>query len=140
MTKLAPLGSPPRFELRRVERPTFLVRFEYDGIERNYNLAADEATFDPQRREQVKSFFSELAAYRWLARRMIFVRRDRFQREPFHLSAKADAENCTLCHITSTYDGEVTGFCRYHESRSFRRLEARLARWLRWRDRRRAGT
>jgi hypothetical protein len=52
---LSPVGSPPRFALRRVVRPTFRVEFEYDG--ETYDGGEDGLV--PERRVAKRTFFSE---------------------------------------------------------------------------------
>jgi hypothetical protein len=136
VTELAPLGSPPRFALRRVMRPTFRVEFEYDGD--GYDGARDRIVSRSSRNVARRTFFSEAAAYRWLARRMIFARRDTY--------GDTRETKCSLCESQPVDDGPLLREddydpgpqCRYHAEHRFRRLETRLARWLRWRDRRRA--
>ena len=129
---LSPIGSPPRFTLRRVLRPTFRVEFEYDGDAWDGEKIAARSS----RNVMSRTFFSESAAYRWLARRMIFARRDTF--------GDTRVTKCSLCESQPVEDGPVLREddydpgpqCRYHAEHRFRRLESRLARWLRWRDRR----
>jgi hypothetical protein len=117
------LGEPPRFALARVVRPTFYVEFEYDGIAHDFEPETNSHIEEPARRVQKRSFFSKAAAYKWLARRMIFLRRDKW-------CGRYDASD------PDPEDGSCR--CKYHHDASFRRLEARIARWLMWRDSRRA--
>lgn len=127
------LGDPPRFTLERIVRPTFKVRWEYDGYRHDYDLCADEATVEPCRKVKVETFFSERAAYAWLARRMIFARRDKFE-----ILDASGGKSCALCEQAPRRYAEDPPQCRYHDTEPFQRLTERLARWLRWRDRRRA--
>lgn len=126
------LGSPPRFTLTRVPRVTFVVRWEYDGHRIQYDPSTDTTEEIPERREQVKSFYSKSAAYKWLARRMIFKRRDKFATGPKGNDGRASCELCGPSIDRET--GEPIGLCRYHETQDFQRLVSRLARWLSWRD------
>lgn len=130
------LGSAPVFSLRRVERPTFRVEFEYDGFESFWSEGDGENRI-PRRKAQKRTFFSEAAAYRWLARRMVFVRRDKLCTGP--IPEEGGYPSCTWCQPRGSDDsGHIHGLCRYHDSDSFRRLTDRVARWLRWRDSKRA--
>lgn len=132
---LCPLGSPPRFALRRVVRPTFRVEFEYDGD--GYDFEEGGVVARSSRNVMRRTFFSEAAAYRWLARRAIFAKRDTY--------GDTRVTKCSLCESQPVDDGPLLREddydpgpqCRYHAEHRFRRLEQRLARWLRWRDRRR---
>lgn len=137
------LGSPPRFTIERIVRPTFKVRWEYDGVRQHYDPGDGSGpALTPERREKVRSFYSEPAAYAWLARRMIFHRRDGYRLDTSVHDTK-DERSCGLCATRPfgrygwDYGGEIgPKQCRYHADQPFRRLASRLARWLRWRDRR----
>lgn len=137
------VGDPPRFELVRRVRPTFRVAFEYDGTRTGDE--SDGFASEPVRRVVKRTFLSRVSAYRWLARRMIFARRDRYATGPVPAGEKYPP--CSLCETSPAPDRYASHWesyeppgCKYHQDTSFRRLEARLSRWLMWRDSRRAGT
>jgi hypothetical protein len=122
------------FRIVRLVRPTFRVAFEYDGTESQWSKDGDE-TKSPRRRVQKRTFLSEVAAYRWLARRMIFARRDRLCIGPVPEDEPGALPSCVWCKPRGFDDsGKYHGLCKYHDDDSFRRLEARLSSWLRWRD------
>jgi hypothetical protein len=133
------LGDPPIGGVTRRERPVFRVRFETDGIGLDFDDDGG-STPVPRRKAVAKTFFSEHAAYRWLARRMIFRHRDRFATSAW--TPENTSPSCRLCATASGRplgDGySEPGECRYHDADQWQRLVDRLARWLRWRDQRRA--
>lgn len=110
----------------RITRPTF-------RIERKLDYWHGEPCGDFPHR-QVRTFMTEWAAYLCAARWRIFERRD-------EVCGPTD-KPCSLCDVAPAdsfeSDGSrITNYCRYH-GENFKRLERRLARWLRWRDRREA--
>lgn len=131
---LAALGKPPCFTVERRQRTTFVVAWEYDGTSVHYDFETDATDYAPERKRKVRTFFSESAAYKWLARRMIFARRDEFATVP--PANDKGYLRCSLCiEADRGCPPDEPGFCRYHDDESFLLLTARLARWLRWRDR-----
>lgn len=128
MSSVAPkgaLGDPPRFDLR-VEhgRAIYVIEWERDWL-RPYGIDGEE----PARVASRKVYLSRRGAYEALARKMIFAKRDGFE---------TATTECSLCAAEPQYRPDDPRFCRYHDSETFQRLTRRLARWLMWRDRRRA--
>jgi hypothetical protein len=138
---LLPLGSLPRFTIERKMRPVYVVRWEYDGhrIEGRTEYGPDGCVYEvdtwlePTRREQVKTYFSKHAAYLWIARRMVFARRDQYAADPPALG-NVSGRGCLLCRAMPAGAPDNEPLCRYHDDEGFRRLVNRLARWLKWRD------
>jgi hypothetical protein len=122
---MRPLGNvddPVRVSLRALVRTTYRVEWEYDGSDYD-----EDGQPNPRRKVQVRSFFSKGAAYQWIARKLIFVRRDKL--------AKGPDSPCSLCEAMPAWDPENgPALCRYHDTVSFHAIARRLARWLRWRD------
>lgn len=134
------LGARPAATLKARKVTVYRVAFEYDGERYEEPRAWDEpGEMVAARKTARKTFFSERAAYRWLARRFIFVRRNAFEASKWSRENKSPL--CALCDAMPprhTSDGIEPRQCRYHDGDSFDVLVTRLARWLRWRDRRRA--
>lgn len=120
-----PLGVTPR--------PTTVYRVSREIPDGYWLQTADGARFVQSGvRTETTTCFREWDAYRQLARWMIQVKREQ------HVAP--DGHSCLLCESTEPqhgYDYEDPALCRYHDDEPYHRLEHRLARWLRWRDRRR---
>lgn len=134
----AELGAPARVSLTRKVRTCYRVEWEYDGHRVDFGspFASEEYEVDvvPERRVRVRHFYSKHAAYRWMALRLIFARRDKLATG---MSAKGHPEGCRLCDAMPSHPEDGPGFCRYHGGDGFEELRDRMARWLRWRDSRR---
>lgn len=115
----------------------YRVEWEYDGTQADY----DEGGFagnEPVRRLRVKAFRNKGSAYKWMALRLIFAKRNKLATT---VNAKGYPDGCSLCSAevarvgySSDEDGPVV--CRYHDhgGEHLEQLRARLARWLKWRD------
>lgn len=132
MTKLAPLGSPPRVTVKRIMRPTFRLEWEFDGVKLAGDYAATDGApeFEPDRRMKVRTFFSRSAAYRAAAMRLIFSKRDKLAtgRDGFKVIG------CRACDATPADYEDGSHFCRYHGGDGFEELVERLTKRLLWRD------
>lgn len=103
----------------RVVRPTWRV-------EREIVWENDD---DTRTQRVVRTFLTEKSAYLCAARWRIFARRDEL------------GEPCKLCKEVrepgeNDLDFVSVVHCRYHDPEAFARLARRLARWLRFQDRR----
>lgn len=134
---LQPLGAPVRVTVTKVVRTSWRIEWEYDGAHGFWEEASHSMESEPVRRRRVRHMQSRGIAYRAAAMRYIFTRRDRYAKE---VDDHGKRQGCKLCDLAPIrhYDGEAPDSCRYHDETSVERLRARLARWLMWRDSRRA--
>ena len=113
----------------------YRVEWEYDGqwaADFDYETGAP-AEPEPVRRVRVKHFRNRGAAYKWMALRLIFAKRDKL---PTGIGSNGYPSGCRLCDALPRRGPEDQPMCRYHDhgGDEFERLRTRLARWLRWRD------
>ena len=120
----------------------YRVEWEYDGTtaagDFDYETGCPPE-IEPTRRVRVKFFRSKGAAYKWMALRLIFAKRNKLATS---IGGNGYPEGCELCDIEAAKpwrgapDEAPTGACRYHDhgGEYFEELRARLARWLKWRD------
>lgn len=129
---MQPLGAPPRVIITPVVQVRYHLLWEYDGNEHHWDAEQGDVLV-PVRRQRTKYVTRLADAYRIAALRLIFMRRDLYEVN----RGDRHEKYCTLCDdVPST--PEDPGQCRYHGGKAFERLRRRLARWLRWRDERRA--
>jgi hypothetical protein len=116
----------------------YRVEWEYDGHQIDFDDGGQTST-GRVRRVRVKAFRNKTAAYRWMALRLIFARRDQLATR---ILDSGYPGGCRLCDVEGATRGSLASdddgpwLCRYHDhgGEYFEQLRARLARWLRWRD------
>lgn len=142
------LGDRPRVTATTKRVLIYRCEWEHDGYSwwpSEWDSRAgltDPGSLEPDRKTKVKTFRSRWRAYRWMAERLIFSKRDKLTT---HDDPKTGyPRGCRLCEDMPTRYSRFDGTpmepkqCRYHDEFSFDRLRKRLARWLLWRDKRRA--
>lgn len=117
----------------------YRCEWEHDGFAREWSdQDSCHSELVPVRKTTVKTFRSKAVAYRWMAERLIFSRRDELTT---HEDEAGYPRGCKLCEDMpvhgNPYGEPEQELCKYHDPFGFDRLRKRLARWLRWRDSRR---
>lgn len=127
------LGDPARVSLTSKVCPRYRVEWEYDGHRWHSGDESDGfySCMEPERRVRVRHFYRRDAAYRWMAMRLIFAKRDSLATGT---NEKGYPSGCSLCDAMPSHHEDGPELCRYHGGDGFEELTKRLARWLRWRD------